>query len=268
MELLEIVNFIKTTYMKFKLLLLVCLVFTATKGFSQYADEEYEAPATMNIVKLNASDLLVRNFTFQYERVINKRISVAIAGRVMPNGKIPLSNALLNAAGLGLVSDFTPLSKIKVNGFAITPEMRFYVGKKGYGQGFYFAPFYRYSQTKLKEITIDYDLTSGEKLIKLNGKSAVNMGGLMIGAQWFLGERISLDWWIAGLQFGGNKGSFSGFTSVPLSTQEQADIKNEIDKFEIPFVKKTATVTANNATVDIKGPWLAGRAGIAIGLRF
>jgi hypothetical protein len=253
--------------MKLKLLLLLCLT-ASTSAFAQYMDDETEVPVTMNIVKLNASDMLMRNFTFQYERVINKKISVALALRGMPNGKIPLSSALLNASGLGLASGFTPLNKIKVNGFAITPEVRFYVGKKGYGQGFYLAPFYRYSQAQLKEISIDYDLTSGEKLIKLNGKSSVNMGGLMIGAQWFLGERISLDWWIAGLQFGGNKGSFSGFTSVPLTAQEQLDIKNEIDNFEIPFVKKTATVNANNATVDIKGPWLAGRAGIAIGIRF
>lgn len=255
--------------MNLKIFILLCLSFTATKVFSQYMDEEEgEVPLTMNIIKLNAPDLLMRNFTFQYERVINKRISVALGLRGMPNGKIPLSAALLNSVGLGLVSDFTPLNKIKVNGFAITPEMRFYVGKKGYGQGFYLAPFYRYSQAKLKEITIDYDLTpTSEKLIKLNGKSSVNMGGLMIGAQWFLGERISLDWWIAGLQFGGNKGSFSGFTSVPLTAQEQIDIKTEIDKFEIPFVKKTATVGANNASVSIKGPWLAARFGLAIGIR-
>lgn len=254
--------------MNLKTFILLCLSFTATKGFSQYMDdEEGEVPLTMNIIKLNVPDMFVRNFTFQYERVINQRISVALGVRGMPNGKIPLSSALLNASGLGIVSGFTPLNKIKVNGFAITPEMRFYVGKKGYGQGFYLAPFYRYSQAKLKEINIDYDFTAGEKLIKLNGKSSVNMGGLMIGAQWFLGERISLDWWIAGLQFGGNKGSFSGFTSVPLTTTDQVNIIEEINKIEIPYVKKTVTVDANNARLDIKGPWLAGRFGVAVGIR-
>jgi hypothetical protein len=258
----------KIAFMKSKLLFLLCLTASITT-FAQYSDEEAEVPATMNIVKLNAPDMLIRNFTFQYERVISKNISVAVAFRGMPNGKIPLSGAALNAVGLGFASGFTPLSKIKVNGLAITPEVRFYVGKKGYGQGFYFAPFYRYSQAQLKEISIDYDLTpNSEKLIKLNGKSTVNMGGLMIGAQWFFGERISLDWWIAGLQFGANKGSFSGFTSVPLTTDDQARVLSEINNVDIPFVKKTVTVNANNATVSIKGPWLGVRAGLAIGIRF
>jgi hypothetical protein len=254
--------------MKSKLLFLLCLTASITT-FAQYSDDEAEVPATMNIVKLNVPDMALRNFTFQYERVLTKNISVAVAFRGMPNGKIPLTGTLLNLSGLGFASDFTPIGKIKVNGFAVTPEARFYVGKKGYGQGFYFAPFYRYSQAQLKEISIDYDLTpNSEKLIKLNGKSTVNMGGLMIGAQWFLGERISLDWWIVGLQYGSNKGTFSGFTSVPLTTQEQADVLNEINNFEVPYVKKTVTVDANNAIVNIKGPWLAGRAGLAIGIRF
>ena len=44
----------------------------------------------MNIIKVNLTALVLKNYSFQYERILNRKFSAAIGFRTMPTGKLPL----------------------------------------------------------------------------------------------------------------------------------------------------------------------------------
>jgi hypothetical protein len=90
----------------------------------------------------------------------------------------------------------------------------------------------------------------------------------MIGAQWWLTEFFSLDWWILGAQYGIGKGTFSGTTSIPLTLAEQDDISQNIRDFNLPFGKVTSDVSANSIKAVYDGAFAGLRGGITIGFRF
>jgi hypothetical protein len=100
----------------------------------------------------------------------------------------------------------------------------------------------------------------------LSGKLNTLTGGLLIGAQWKLGGRLYLDWWMLGPQYGSADGKLDGKRS--LSTDEQRELRLELQDLEIPFAETTTTVDANGARLDIKGPWAGVRAGLNLGIRF
>lgn len=231
--------------------------------------EEKQKPAhAMNIFKVNLTAIVLKNYSFQYERILNRKFSAAVGFRTMPNGDIPLKSTVEKLVG----EDSTAREQInnfKLGNTAITAEMRFYVGKKGYGRGFYLAPFYRNATYKGSGLKFTYENSAMvESTVSMSGELKSNTFGLMLGAQWHLSKHISLDWWILGPHYGNGKGDFNGTTSTPMTVDEQADLKKELDDFEMPFGTKKVTVTANGANVKLDGPFGGVRAGILIGVRF
>lgn len=85
-------------------------------------------------------------------------------------------------------------------------------------------------------------------------------------AQWQLGKRAYLDWWIAGAGYGSSKGRLSG--TAPLNEDAQGALKQELDALELPFVSGEAEVNAGGARMNLKGPWGDFRAGISLGIGF
>ncbi len=225
----------------------------------------------MNIVKVNLMALALKNYSFQYERVLTKKISIALGVRTMPSSTLPFKDVFVDQFGISDPDDDleSTIKDLKVGNFAITPEVRFYLNKKGYGRGFYIAPYYRFAKFNSEELPITYDGDGGtEKTIRLKGDMTTHSGGLMIGAQWHLGKVVTLDWWIVGAHYGTSNGTLNGTPSSPLSANEQTDIKNTIEALDLPLTKITANVTANNIKAAIDGPWGGVRAGLSIGIRF
>lgn len=221
----------------------------------------------MNIIKVNVTALPLKNFSFQYERVLRQKISVALGIRFMPNGNLPLKESLNDAAN-GDPDIEKAINNAQIGNFSITPEFRFYPGKKGYGRGFYLAPYYRYAKFTADAIPIEYNGGTGTKTITLKGDLSTHGGGLMFGAQWFLGEYITLDWWILGAHYGTGNGSFVGTPSSPFTPIEQNEVRQTIEDIDLPVGKITAEVTANSAKAIFDGPWGGLRGGISIGIRF
>ena len=222
-----------------------------------------------NIIKLNLTDLFWKNFTFQYERVIKKYLSGALAVRFMPNGSIPYKNFIYKQIGDDDPQTQETIDNIKINNFAITPEVRFYLGKKGFGQGFYVAPTYRFAKFNISNIEINYSENSHpDSVINMSGKLSANYGGLMIGAQWFLGKHFTLDWWIFGPIAGKQKSSFNGYSSVALSPDDQQQIRDNIDDLDIPRTDITYSVDAHNVNMKLHGPLAGISFGLAFGFRF
>ena len=222
----------------------------------------------MNIFKVNLTAIVLKNYSFQYERILNRKFSAALGFRTMPNGDIPLKSTVEKLVG----DDTTAREQInnfKLGNTAITAEMRFYVGKKGYGRGFYLAPFYRNATYKGSGLKFTYQNSAMvESNVSMSGELKSNTFGLMLGAQWHLSKHISLDWWILGPHYGNGKGDFTGVTSTPMTVDEQADLKKELDDFDMPFGTKKVTVNANGANVKLDGAFGGVRAGILIGVRF
>jgi hypothetical protein len=256
--------------MKSKIFLTASTLLLSLIAFSQYQKPEKEESAkhAMNIFKINLTAIVLKNYSFQYERVLSRKFSFALGYRTMPNSSLPLQGTIENIVG----NDATAQQQIKdfkMSNTAITPELRFYASKKGYGKGFYLAPFYRnatYNGTGLK-FTYKNALMV-ESTMSMFGKLTGNTFGLMLGAQWALGKHISLDWWMLGPHYGTGKGDFFGVASQPMTVTEQNDLRQQLEDFTIPLTTKTVTVNANGANVKLDGPFGGVRAGISIGIKF
>jgi len=229
-----------------------------------------------NLVKLNVTALALKNYSFQYERVISQKTTVAMGLRFMPKGKLPLKSLIRD-----LIDDENlnnEIDNFKTGNFALTPEFRYYTGEEAL-RGFYIAPFVRYALYSANvpfEFDVDYDyddpdygtisITESET-IDLDGKINAFTVGVMIGAQWKLSKLVYLDWWILGPQYGGSSGNINGKKS--LSPEEQEALRDQLTELDdIPIVKAKSTVTSEGAKVDFSGPWAGLRAGLSIGFRF
>jgi hypothetical protein len=221
-----------------------------------------------NIVKLNLSSLVFKNFSLQYERVIDKNFSAALSFGYMPETSIPFKKMILNKVGNDTVFEKV-IENFKLSNFQITPEFRIYLSKKGYGQGFYIAPYYRYARTTTKDIIFDYQEDDGTtNSVNLSGKLNSNTFGIMFGAQWLFKYNITLDWWILGFSYGTCKGSYTGTSERKLTVSEQADLKLGIESLGLPMVDYSVEVFEDGATLNVKGPFASLRSGLILGIRF
>ncbi|MFN8251834.1 MAG: hypothetical protein U0V75_08115 [Ferruginibacter sp.] len=251
------------------LLLALAAMLITTAALAQDKNEEKAAAKhPMNIVKLNLTGLILKNYGFQYERVLNRKFSVALGFRTMPNGLLPLQSTLTDAIGNNPDAQ-EQVKNFNLGNTAITPEFRFYLSRKGYGRGFYLAPFYRNVTFKGSGLKFTYQnslLTNNT--MSMSGKLTGNTVGLLIGSQFSLGKYIALDLWIIGPHYGSATGDFSGTSAQPLSQTEQDNLRKEIEDFDIPLTNKTITVNSAGANVKLSGPFAGIRSGITIGVRF
>ena len=222
----------------------------------------------LNIVKINLPTLLLKSYSLQYERVLSRKISLAVQYRTMPETGVPFKSNILK-----LMDDEDPDTKkiiedFRMSNYAITPEVRIYLSKKGYGRGFYLAPFYRYASFTSNDLNIFYGDDNEEQSIKMSGKLTSNTFGLAIGAQSALGKRFVLDWSMFGPHYGSAKGVFSGTPSHPLNPDEQDDLRGQLEDIDIPLTDKTVDVNANGASLKLDGSWAGWRFTIALGFRF
>ncbi|KEY20355.1 DUF3575 domain-containing protein [Kaistella antarctica] len=234
--------------------IIFALLISATVGAQNSADDK------MNIVKTNVTAYAFRNVNLTYERIINQKFSVAIGFGSMGKGSVPFSKSYIKD---------TELSNVEVSLTNFTIEPRIYLGK-GYGHGFYLAPYYRYTSFNADNIVLTGNYGMGDVPLKISGKASGNSAGLMVGAQWFLGKTDNwvLDFWMAGGHYGKGKGDFRGTSNRTLSPAEQQELKKKIDGLDIPFVKYTSTTDANGANILVDGPWAGVRSGLSVGYRF
>jgi hypothetical protein len=224
-----------------------------------------------NILKINLTGIFLKNYGIQYERMLTRKTSFALGLSTMPNTTIPYYEKLELD-----FEDFSP-SDLTVGNYAITPEIRFYMGKNEGARGFYFAPYFRYANhdigIKKIEFTFEDPEISNETIVKsatLSGNIKGMSAGAMVGAQWKLGNSIYLDWWIAGASYGKSNSNLSILT--PINADEidglRTELQGQLDEINTSNIKTTLNVNSEGASVDIKGPWASLRAGLLLGFRF
>lgn len=254
-----------TNFTKNLLFLLFCLIFCSMEPVNaQQASTEEDGK---NIVKWNVAAIALKNYSFQYERAIAKKISVAVGVRFAPKSGVPFPSKLEDL--IDNEDTWKSIKDFKTGNFAITPEVRFYMGQ-GVFRGFYVAPFVRYS-TFSAEVPYTFDIevagTTRTETMPLSGDVTALTGGFLLGAQWKLSKLVYLDWWILGPNYGTSSGSISG--KKTLNSDEQNALRESLKDLEdLPLVKTKSTVDGEGAKVDFDGPWAGLRAGLSVGFRF
>lgn len=243
-----------------KLLITISLFCSLIANAQQKEDQE-----KMNLVKMNLTSIVFRNYQFAYERLFTKRFSVQVSYGFIPAGQVPLIDEIIKDENV---------DNIKLGGNNITIEPRFYLGK-GYGHGFYIAPYYRYSHFNIDNLTYRYtseDPAAADKKIPIafNGKTNSNNVGLLLGAQWLLGRRDNwvLDVWFIGGHYGGATGTITGKSSRSLTSYEQNQLKEDIKDLDISLFNYKVTTDSSGAVIALDSDWLGVRSGISFGYRF
>jgi len=226
-----------------------------------------EYQAKKNIVKLSLTSLAFKNIHLQYERVLNNRISVSLSFSTIFEGDIPLLGSVENT--VDDAESFDKIKDVSLSYYSVTPEVRFYLGKKGFGKGFYLAPFYRNSKLTLDGVSFEYPTDEGgTSSISTSGSISGNTVGLLIGSQFNLGKSVVLDWWIVGPHYGSGSGTLNGVSADAFSALERSELEAELNELDLPLVDETTEVSTQDIKVLLSGPWGGVRAGLSLGFRF
>jgi hypothetical protein len=251
-----------------KPLILGCLLLAGKFGSAQDV-AGIKNQAKGNIFKVNLSSLLLKNGSFQYERVVKRNFSYALGFSILPKSDLPFAGTLKDQFGSNADAK-RAIETTQLSNYSITPEVRFYMGKKGAPAGFYLAPFVRYQHMSFDQI---YQYTASNNKVhnpRISG-TINNIGaGLMMGTQWNLSKSLTLDWWIAGPIFGSSNGHLVGTDDMSdLSTADRQKLKSDIESTDIPLTKIEATIGTNQVDVNLSGPYVGIRAfGFALGIKF
>lgn len=227
---------------------------------------EQQSLAQANLVKINLPSLVLNNVSLQYERLLMRKISVAVGLRFMPERKLPFANTLLNVLGepdpqVRDLLDFT-----RIDGFAITPEFRFYLGS--YGKGVYLAPFLRYETFGLHS-RLQFSTGDNVYPIQFDGRFSRIGGGILLGAQHKLARQFYLDWWITGPYVGSAKTSLKA-QGFEIAEEDYDEYVQYINGLEIQdgFYKTKIEMSRTHAHISANGILPAVRFGLALAYRF
>ncbi|WP_160067318.1 hypothetical protein [Sphingobacterium bovisgrunnientis] len=111
------------------------------------AQETVEIENTLeqpNFVKLNLLPLLGGKISVEYERVLSEKFAVGVALNLRPESELPFKSRIMDIVDDAEVNSL--LDGMKSSSTAIVPEFKYYLSKKGYGQGFYLAPYVKYAK--------------------------------------------------------------------------------------------------------------------------
>jgi hypothetical protein len=146
--------------------------------------------AQKNVIKANLLSPIVRTANFSYERAMNDNSSLQ----------------------LGFFYTGARSGEVKLRGWAVTPEYRFYLSSTPAPHGVYVAPWFRYQNLDAE------DETTG---IYTSGTLTSYGGGIVVGKQWIFKERVSLDIFIGPQYFSANFDEDPGSTgSVEVATAD------------------------------------------------
>ena len=238
------------------------LLIFVTVSHAQSENEDSAIVTKKNIIKLNLTALAVKNISFQYERQVGHHFSIAVNVHTIPFGKLPFAEKVASQMGNSAIN----YSKFNIGSLGVTPEFRYYVGKKGALHGFYFGPMLNITSYKL-DVPVNYaDLTG-----IFGGKVNMVSAGIQFGAQWQLSKKIYLDWWILGPSYGSQNGNLN--LAANLTPYQQMALNSQLSNLKnddfFKHVIDSYSVSANGATIISKGPWAAVRAfGINLGFAF
>jgi len=226
--------------------------------------------AQTSSVKLGLGGLFVTAPNLRFETALGDRMSFQITGSY----KFP-TNLNLQAENDFFTSDG------KLKGFAIIPELRFYIGQANAGtiKGFYLGPyvkFHRYGTST----SVAYDYTdNGGVTSNLTPDLKMNLTtiglGLQLGYHFIIGEHFSIDWHFLGLggdyhRLGVNLDFKNSDVDLSDVAQDLVDELNEANPDGVPLEidQFDQFIDGRKLRLNIPLPFIGFRAGISIGYAF
>lgn len=224
-----------------------------------------------NVLKMNLIPIAFKTYSFQYEHSFMRNLSLCL--QVGYNSEMRLGtyiNRILDTVSndkLNAVRAKFSLTELSTTANTyITPEIRIYLSRKGAPNGFYLAPYYRFTTSKV-HATFNYkDSNNVDIPIVFTGNLNSVRPGVMVGYQKSFLKRLVVDFWLGGVQFGSSKASFdatSDFTKV--------DKEGVVQFVEDNFKYGNATVTIDSDThakLEYTGKTNGFRVGLCLGFRF
>lgn len=240
-----------------KIFSLIALVFVVSINcFAQNQSRWFGYGDENNVFKVELASLLTNTFSLQYERAVQSNSSITVSMGLMPKGKMPFASYLENK--------FAQASSLIVGKYSMMSGYRYYFSGEAF-RGFYVSPFLKVAGSS---IAIDYKfkVANEVKTIPLSGNIIGITGGILVGAQFSLGNRFNLDLEIFGPHYGFSQGELIG--PMPLNATEREFLENDLSNLDLPIIKTKSTVTNNGASIKLSGPWVGIRSNISIGYKF
>ncbi|MFD1553098.1 hypothetical protein DNU06_12270 [Putridiphycobacter roseus] len=191
-----------------------------------------------NAVKLTLPPVklgLANNIGIGYERKLTDALAIGVKVNFSTKKAAPLSGVLTDFAKEQLddASVNTDIFNNKFKSSGLSFELKYFPGKKAL-KGFYLAPYFGIQKGTLAEFSFDFPdkdnpgLTHGGDVnIGFNFVG----GGIGIGNQWIIADRLSIDVLWVGLGVGSNKFIIEGTEQAG----EEVDFEN-IDKDVTDFI--------------------------------
>lgn len=222
------------------------------------------------VVKFNLSGVVIKSYTAQYERILNRHSSITLSASYSPNAPLPFKQALLDQYGNNLDAQKAINSTLFTKRIG-TLEYRFYVAGHA-PTGWYIAPFVRYISMDINQ---NYTYTPSDGILhRANLKASFNAGGagILLGYQWMLGQRVGLDLWLLGPFYGTNVNAvFTGEDPLwpSLKPADIVKLKADIDNTQLPLYSVQSKLALPVITATLTGPYYGVRAfGVALSYRF
>lgn len=228
-----------------------------------------------NIFKINLSSFAFHNNSISYERLLSRKVSFVAGYRFMPEVRASTSyigKKVLEKYGNNSNNLKDNLNSTIIGNTTYTGEFRFYGGKKPGARGFYLSLYGRYMALKTN-YAYEYVNERGTYVIPLAGTIKGIAGGLMIGSQWQIKKRITLDWYILGGHYGKLNGTLNGITDLKtMSEENKRELRENIESFNEELNGKVvikATVKDQGVGVEGTAPFIGIRGlGFNIGIAF
>lgn len=180
------------------------MIFVTAQSFAQ-------KEVRREVLKVNLSAVAMGAATVQYEKVLGKHFSLALGAGYRPKKVFPYAKDLekyLDVADNRI--DYISFENVKkaessIGMYHITPEVRFYFGKKQAPIGTYLSIFGKYNDFHGDvPVFVDTDYRGLPVRLELpvNTKIKTASVGLMLGRQFRLGERFTFDWYVVGGHIG------------------------------------------------------------------
>lgn len=229
-----------------------------------------------NIIKMNLSSLLLYNNSLSYERSLTRKITLVAGYRYMP--RIRTTTSYL---GRKLFENYEKndeqqladdLHSTYLGNNTLTGEIRFYAGKNPGARGFYLSLYGRYMDFNLA-FPYEHETESRIYTIPFNGKVTALAGGLMIGSQWLIAKRVTLDWHILGGHFGKLKIDMPGKADLSsMTSDEKRILQEDLEVVNIGIdrnAKVDVNVSDNGAQIRGSLPFFGVRGfGLSLGIAF
>lgn len=245
---------------------------TALYAETEIIDSVQIEKPTRHFIKLNVPSLFVGTFSFQYEFFPVDFMSLSIGYKFTPKRGMVFEDKVID-----IIEDSSEIDDLdspgekffrefEFNGSAITPEVRFYLGK-GFGKGFYLGPFVRFDNYDFESQYLFQSLDQQEQ-IDFEGKYKGFGYGLNIGTQFTIGKHFTIDTSL-GPYFSNVKIDFNSVSDYTLSDIEVEELRDELSDFELPNGDTEIYLTNNSAKVKLTSDnFFNLRFNLGIGFRF